>query len=257
MSLNSFPSLRSLQAGRLSATGAFLLLAALAVPPGCARSPRAASPAPTGALPTINQPAAGRLPESQPIRSFEAARAAGRSPPEQVVRALAARDFKTRAQAARVLLQAGEAALPALGRAGELTVHVGGGVAVSATRPVIRSVLKHTSDERLPGHLESPFANVRRAAAAELGRRDRWDAVPALIGQLDDSDAGVRLAAAASLRRITNNFFGYRARAARCRRLATTQRWRTWWSLEGRAQARAQRGGGPLVSAQVPPAPRR
>ena len=103
----------------------------------------------------------------------------------------------------------------------------------SATRSILQAVLARSSDELLVEHLGSPWPNIRREAASELGRRDRWSAVPRLIDHLADEDVEVRAASAAALRRVTNNFFGYRAVACASRRRTTTQRWRAWWREEG------------------------
>ena len=162
----------------------------------------------------------------------------------EVVRLLTSRDFVTRARANRTLVDAGAAALPALGRAGDLPVPVSGGLRVSATRAVIETIAADMPRDGLEQALSAPWPNVRRAAAGELGRRDRWGAIPALIASLEDADPGVRAAAAAALRRLTNNFFGFRAEARVPTRRAATGRWRTWWSLEGRARA-AERERGP------------
>ena len=75
---------------------------------------------------------------------------------------------------------------------------------------------------------------IRRAAADALGARGRMGAVPALITATEDRDVSVRAAAAASLRRLTHRSFGFRAEAPPALRAAATERWRTWWAVEGR-----------------------
>jgi len=162
------------------------------------------------------------------------------------VQRLASENFTTRAHAAQVLIAAGDDALPALGRAGDMPVRVNGGVQVSATGSVVRAILGRSSDDVLIEHLGSPWPNIRRDAAAELGLRDRWSAVPRLIDHLEDADEEVRAASASALRRVTNNFFGYRALASAKRRHATADRWRTWWSQEGRMRAGEPRLGARL-----------
>jgi hypothetical protein len=160
--------------------------------------------------------------------------AAGADPLTRAVRDLASPDFEVRTRAARTLVAAGDRSLPALGRAGELPVPVAGGLEVSATRSVVEAVLAEGPVERAEEHLGSPWSNVRRAAAEELGRRGHWDAIPRLIERLDDPDADVRAASAESLRRLTNQFLGYRATASLGRRRDAADRWRAWWSREGR-----------------------
>ncbi|MDJ0974814.1 MAG: HEAT repeat domain-containing protein [Planctomycetota bacterium] len=165
------------------------------------------------------------------------------SPPPQLddglrrdVRALQSPDFVERSRAAERLVQTGVAALPALGAAGPQPVLVHGEARVSTTRPVIQSILQAAEPVRVEAELVSPYAVVRRGAAEELGRRGRWAPIPELIVRLDDPDPGVRAAAAASLRRLTNNFFGYSAQANRRARSAAAGRWRTWWTQEGRVE---------------------
>ncbi len=173
---------------------------------------------------------------------------AGRGIHGDRVRALAAPAFEDRASAARDLVTAGDAAVPALGRAGDLFVPVAGGLRVSATRSVLQSILARSPPALLEQHLGSPWPNVRRTAAEEVGRRDRWSAIPRLIERLDDQNADVRSAAAASLRRLTNTFLGYRAEASLRRRRGGADRWRTWWSQEGRARWKARERGGRAAS---------
>lgn len=152
------------------------------------------------------------------------------------VAALKSPDFVERSRASERLVQRGVAALPALGAAGPQPVLVHGEARVSTTRPVIQAILQGAAPERIEAELASPHAVVRRGAAEELGRRGRWRPIPALIARLDDPDPGVRGAAAASLRRLTNHFFGYSAQAGpRARRVAAA-RWRTWWTQEGRVE---------------------
>lgn len=222
---------------------ALLVLCAIALTL-TACSSRAASRARIPATPVVEAgsqrgTSAGALPSGRIAAAActEASRGDGF---DQTVRLLASPDFETRSHAARRLVAAGDAALPALGRAGDLPVRVDGGLQVSATRPVVRSLLGESGDPDLLDHLASPWPTVRREAAVELGRRDRWSAVPRLIDHLDDGDAEVRAASAEALRRVTNHFFGYRAEATVAHRRRTADRWRTWWSVQGRSQAQAR-----------------
>ena len=162
--------------------------------------------------------------------------ARGTDPYMDQVRALANPDFETRTRAARALVEAGPAALPALGRAGDLPVPVPGGMTVSATEGVVKAIVADADEQRLDEHLGSPWANVRRAAATEVGTRDRWASIPRLIERLDDRDREVRAASAASLRRLTNQWFGYHASASVGSRRSAADRWRQWWQVQpGRA----------------------
>jgi hypothetical protein len=69
------------------------------------------------------------------------------------------------------------------------------------------------------------------AEVVQLGR----DAVPFLIGRLDDSDGSVRFAALLALTRITNKRFGQGAdfyrdgRSNRRKRIETIELWERWW----------------------------
>lgn len=153
------------------------------------------------------------------------------------VRRLEDPDFVTRARAAERLVAAGPAALPALGRRGDQPVVLYGKMRVSTTRPVIRAILDAMPDGAVRRELASGEAVVRRAAAEALGRRGRWGSVAALIDATEDPEPTVRASSAASLRRLTNRFFGFRAEASPTLRAAATQRWRTWWTIEGRLEA--------------------
>ncbi len=146
---------------------------------------------------------------------------------------LASPDFVERSRAAEALVRAGASALPALGAAGALKVAVDGGARVSTTEPVLRAILGDADDAAVASQLRAPWANVRRVASQELGMRGSWNPIPELIVRLEDGDAGVRAAAAESLRRLTNNFFGFQALADAASRKAAANRWESWWSSEG------------------------
>jgi hypothetical protein len=152
------------------------------------------------------------------------------------VQLLGSRSFVTRSRAAERLVAAGEASLPALGAAGPLVVEGADGVKGSATQPVIRSVLADLPYGAVRDHLGAPWPVVRRQAAAELGRRGKWVAVPRLIDHLSDEDRGVRSASALALRRLTNHFFGYEASSSLSARRDAERKWRDWWNVEGRAR---------------------
>jgi len=165
----------------------------------------------------------------------------------RAVRALVDADFEVRARAARTLVTAGEAALPALGRAGDLVVPVAGGMQVSATRSVVDAILARAEAPAVERHLGSPWPIVRRAAAEELGRRDARSAIPHLIERLDDNDVDVRAASAVSLRRLTNNFLGYQADDSVGGRREAADRWRAWWAQEGLPGRQESAPGNPEI----------
>lgn len=160
------------------------------------------------------------------------------------VELLKSADFVERSHAAERLVAAGERALAALGAAGEGTVRALGAQEVGTTAPVLRTILSEIDFAGLARYLDAPWPVVRRETADELGRRGRWSAVPHLIPCLDDRDASVRAASASSLRRLTNQFFGFDAGAHLQARRRATGRWREWWSVEGRVRAaEGERGG--------------
>lgn len=146
-------------------------------------------------------------------------------------------DFVVRARAAERLVAAGEMAVPALGEAGEGLVEVHATARVSTTRPVLGSIMAGLPSARLERHLCAPWPVVRRVAAEELGRRDGWSCVRGLIDRMSDPDPMVRAASASSLRRLTNRFFGFDARANLRAREGATRRWEEWWTVEGRVRA--------------------
>jgi hypothetical protein len=73
-------------------------------------------------------------------------------------------------------------------------------------------------------------APIRRARAVSLGERlPDSQAVPALIGHLDDTDPVVRLSAHEELKRRSGKDFGYVPWADRPERAGAITRWRAWW----------------------------
>ena len=105
----------------------------------------------------------------------------------------------------------------------------------------------HADDGRLETHLTSPYANVRREAAVEVGTRDRWGSIPRLIERLEYGDREVRAASAASLRRLTNQWFGFHASASLGQRRSAADRWRQWWNVQ--AEDRPAEPGRPATYA--------
>ncbi len=197
-----------------------------------------ASPAPAAQAAVSQPPASQGAAPSAPLTPASA----GDVDPQAAaqVTLLASPDFVVRVQASETLVRMGPRALPALGAAGEQPVNVHGAIAVSTTEPVVEAILDDAADATLEAQVRVRWPNIRRAAAEELGRRGRWASIPALIERLDDADHGVRAASASSLRRLTNNFFGYRARGQLARRKAVQARWRSWWTQQGRSSERDQ-----------------
>lgn len=184
------------------------------------------------------------VPESDPGPHLAARARSAPDPLRRDVVLLESEDFVERSQAARRLVDAGAAALPALGEAGQALVTEPGGQRVSTTEPVLGSIMRDLPDAALEQNLSTAWPVVRRAAAAELGQRRGWMPVPALVDRLDDPDPEVRAEAASSLRRLTNRFFGYDARADVRVRDQAAQRWDAWWRIEGRVRAEEGRQPG-------------
>jgi hypothetical protein len=153
------------------------------------------------------------------------------------VKLLRSPSFVERSHAADRLVTLGEDALPLLGAAGDASVRVYGTQDVPTTRPVVRAILEDLPQARLYAHLDGAWPTVRREAAEELGRRGRLSAVPYLLPRMDDEDRGVRAAAVSSLRRLTNQFFGYDPGAHFSARRAAANRWNDWWDIQGRVRA--------------------
>ncbi len=182
-----------------------------------------------------------------PVGSHGGGTGLSAAPPiDASVRALASPDFAERSRAVDELLARGEAALPALGAAGDAPVAAHGQVPVSTTRAVIAEILSTADVGRLRTvHLVSAAPAVRRGAADELGRREVFEAVPDLLARVEDDDVAVRTASVASLRRLTNRMYDLEATDLPAVRTAAVGRWRAWWSREGRAVAleRSRRSG--------------
>lgn len=163
-----------------------------------------------------------RLPEhvERPPRETENAIA-------EDVHALLHGDFSVYPTAARRLVRRGEVVVPYLGFMG------GQDLPEQARTARIPIVLKPLLLEAPPDHvgvfLRSPYAAVRAAAAVAAGERRISDHGPALVGLLDDPEVEVRRAAVTALRRISNEFFGYRADDSAGRRARPTAKWRALW----------------------------
>lgn len=190
-----------------------------------------------GALSLMMAGCASPRPGAAPVPDVVSVAAGVPDPLQRDVVLLSSTDFAVRSHAAERLVAAGEAALPALGAAGSGMVRVHDAEEVSTTRPVLRSILGDVTQERLYAHLGSTWPVVRCQAAEEIGRRGRWSAVPRLIERVHDEDVDVRAACASSLRRLTNRFFGFDAKARVSARRCAAGRWHEWWAVEGCVRA--------------------
>lgn len=97
---------------------------------------------------------------------------------------------------------------------------------------LIETVLGGLESASLLGYLASEHASVAVAATVVLGERADREALPALVELLADDREPVRRAAIASLRRITNEFHGYRPDAPAGQRARAIERWRQFLEQE-------------------------
>jgi len=154
--------------------------------------------------------------------------------PEGRERALAARveklgstDFGVYSGAARGLVDSGESVLPYLGHA---TTHAALSTRGRAClRIVLRTILEGLAPRRVAGFVASPYPALRVAAAEAAGKRHMTGLAAKLVELLDDPVLEVRRAAIAALRRVSNQFFGYRPEDPPARRARAKARWREFW----------------------------
>lgn len=163
-----------------------------------------------------------RLPEhlERPPRETENAIA-------EDVHALLHGDFSVYPTAARHLVRRGEVVVPYLGFMGEQELAEQARTARIAI--VLKPVLLAAPPAHVGGFLRSPYGAVRAAAAVAAGERRISDHAPTLVELLDDPELEVRRAAVTALRRISNEFFGYRADDSAARRDRPAAKWRALW----------------------------
>lgn len=158
------------------------------------------------------------------------------------IAALYASDFTVRARAGERLVAEGEASLDLLGRAAD---EERGAAGPSRVAPVLSAVLAAAPADRLERvHLRAATPAVRAAAATELGRRDVWAAVPALIDRIEDPDGRVRAASVAALRRVTNRLYDVDLGLGPAAASTVAARERTWWRVEGAVRPPRRATGG-------------
>ncbi|MHC4161613.1 MAG: armadillo/beta-catenin-like repeat-containing protein [Planctomycetota bacterium] len=201
---------------------AFLAMAALAACAGLPRGDRDGAQTP---LSGVVEPWLARVqipPHLEPPpRETETAIA-------EDVHALLHGDFSVYPTAARRLVKRGEVVVPYLGFMGEQQL------SEQARTTRIPIVLKPLLLEAPPDHvgvyLVSPYKDVRAAAAVAAGERRISDHATKLVELLDDSEVEVRRAAVTALRRISSEFFGYRADDSAPRRSGPAAKWRALWA---------------------------
>ena len=211
--------------GRTRAFAAAAALSALAALAACAGLPRGdrngASTPPNGVvepwLAEVQFPAA----LERPPRETETRIA-------EDVHALLHGDFDVYPTAARRLVKRGEVVVPYLGFVGaqELPAQARGGRIPIVLKPLLLEV----PPDHVGIHLASAYRDVRAAAAVAAGERRITDHAPELVDLLDDPEVTVRRAAVTALRRISNEFYGYRADDSALRRARPAAKWRARWA---------------------------
>jgi len=143
------------------------------------------------------------------------------------LRGLTSSDFAVYSSAARSIVALGEPATPYLGYA-----------AGDATRPeslrarvriVLRAVYAQAEPKTVGAGLTASYPAVRAASAEAAGKRRIVEFASVLVTLLDDADVDVRQESVSALRRISNSFFGYHARASERARAESVTRWRELW----------------------------
>ena len=149
-------------------------------------------------------------------------------------------DFSVYPLAARRLRTRGEIVIPYLGYAAENDVvarpaskdgEVDDPPTTEAMRiPIaLKPILMEIPAEHVGLCFVSPYVTVRVGGAAAAGERHLTKLAPHLVTLLDDPRLEVRHASITALRRISNEFFGYRPDVSASRRRAATAKWRALW----------------------------
>jgi HEAT repeat protein len=152
-----------------------------------------------------------------------------RPPPaleEEIARCIAgldAAEFEASSHAAGRLVEIGVPAVPYLGFAASKAADG------KRLRIVLDAILMEAAPERIALLFASPYPDVRVAAAGACGDRRLTELGPPLVDLLEDPDVDVRRAGIASLRRLANQFYGYRADDPPAQRAAAVARWREHW----------------------------
>lgn len=204
--------------------------------------PLAAAALVLATLPGCRAVGPASLPGGGPSGPVVTGGASGSAGADPRIAALYATDFTVRARAGERLVAEGEAALDLLGRAAD---EERGRPGPSRVAPVVSAVLASVSADRLERvHLAAAEPAVRAAAATELGRRDLWASVPALIDRIEDPDGRVRAASVAALRRVTNRLYDVDLGLGSVAATNVAARERTWWRVEGSVRPTRRATGG-------------
>jgi hypothetical protein len=144
------------------------------------------------------------------------------------VHALLHGEFDDYPEAAGYLVKRGEIVVPYLGFAAEQPLP--DSARTTRIPIVLKPLLLAAPPDHVGIYLGSPYREVRAAAAVAAGERRIADHAPRLVELLDDPAVDVRRAAVTALRRISNEFFGYRADDPAARRAGPKAKWRALWT---------------------------
>ena len=208
--------------GAFRAPAAFLALVAVAACAGLPRGDRDGRPPPPRGVVVPPWLVRVRIPGhlERPTREVETEIA-------EDAHALLRGDFTVYPTAARRLVKRGEIVVPYLGFMGEqqLPEHA----RTTRIPIVLKPLLLEAPPDHIGVYLVSPYRDARAAAAVAVGERRITDHATMLVDLLDDPEVDVRRSAVTALRRISNEFFGYRAEDSAPRRARPTAKWRTLW----------------------------
>jgi len=101
---------------------------------------------------------------------------------------------------------------------------IASGVCLSAAGCVPKS----SSQASLYQRLQSGQSNVLAEAIVQAGQDREMGAAPYLVNSLEHDEAGIRLLAIESLRRITGLDYGFRSYASQDNRRLAVEEWRQW-----------------------------
>jgi hypothetical protein len=105
-------------------------------------------------------------------------------------------------------------------------------------REALENRLTRMKDETLAEYLQDDDTEIRRAAALAVAQKESKALVPNLIGLLRDSETSVVRAAHASLKALTSQDFGPKAKATREEHDQAVLKWIEWWSKQRKKSAK-------------------
>ena len=106
-----------------------------------------------------------------------------------------------------------------------------GAVKTKAREALIERLARMTAFT-LHDKLQDDAPEIRRAAALALAMKEEKQAIPDLIGLLEDREATVARASRAALKELTGQDFGPAAGAAPDARAQAVAAWKDWWKRQ-------------------------